>query len=65
MASKRRQAIKWTNANPIHWCIYATLGREELTFPVWSTKYDEQTSIPTDALAPCAAKSLADMVLAM
>ena len=27
----RRQAIIWTNAYPIHWCIYAALGWDELT----------------------------------
>ena len=27
----RRQAIIWTNADPIHWCIYTTLGGVELT----------------------------------
>ena len=27
----RRQAIIWTNANPIHWRIYAPLGGDELT----------------------------------
>ena len=25
-----RQAIMWTNANPIYWLIYAALGRDEL-----------------------------------
>ena len=25
------QAIIWTNANPIHWRIYAALGGDELT----------------------------------
>ena len=28
---KRRQAIIWTNANPINWRIYAALGGDELT----------------------------------
>ena len=27
----RRQAIIWTNDDPIHWCIYASLGGDELT----------------------------------
>ena len=27
----RQQAIIWTNANPIHWRMYATLGGDELT----------------------------------
>ena len=26
----RRQAIIWTNADPIHWRIYAALGGDEL-----------------------------------
>ena len=26
----RRQAIIWTNADPVHWRIYAALGRDEL-----------------------------------
>ena len=27
----RRQAITWTNADPVHWHIYAALGGDELT----------------------------------
>ena len=30
-----RQAIIWTNADPIHWCIYAALGGDELTRLDW------------------------------
>ena len=30
LAPKRRQAITWPNAAPIHWRIYAALGGEEL-----------------------------------
>ena len=30
LAPNRRQAIIWTNANPIHWRIYAALGGDEL-----------------------------------
>ena len=26
MAPNKRQAIIWTNADPIHWCLYAPLG---------------------------------------
>ena len=29
-APNRRQAIIWTNADPIHWRIYASLGEDEL-----------------------------------
>ena len=28
----RRQAIIWTNAEPIHWRIYAALGGDELNY---------------------------------
>ena len=31
LAPNRRQAIIWTNADPIHWRIYAALGGDELT----------------------------------
>ena len=27
----RRQAIIWTNADPVHWRLYAALGGEHLT----------------------------------
>ena len=30
LAPSRRQAIIWTNADPIHWRIYAALGGDEL-----------------------------------
>ena len=31
LAPNRRQAFIWTNADPIHWRIYAALGGDELT----------------------------------
>ena len=31
LVPNRRQAIIWTNADPIQWRIYAALGRDELT----------------------------------
>ena len=31
LAPNRHQAIIWTNADPIHWRIYAALGGDELT----------------------------------
>ena len=34
-----RQAITWTNADPVHWCIYATLGGDELTLTIWLYKF--------------------------
>ena len=30
LAPNRRQAIIWTNVDPIHWRMYAALGRDEL-----------------------------------
>ena len=35
LAPNRRQAITWTNADPIHRCIYAALGGDELTVNAW------------------------------
>ena len=32
LAPNRQQAIIWTNADPIHGCIYAALGGEELRY---------------------------------
>ena len=32
LAPNRRQAIIWTNADPIDWRMYAALGRDELTW---------------------------------
>ena len=29
-----RQTIIWTNAEPIHWCIYVALGGDELIFQI-------------------------------
>ena len=34
LAPNRRHAIIWTNADPIHWRIYATLGGDELSLQV-------------------------------
>ena len=34
-----RQAIIWTNADPIHWRIYAALGGDVLILsPIWISK---------------------------
>ena len=30
LAPNRRQAFIWTNADPVHWPIYAALGGDEL-----------------------------------
>ena len=38
LASNRRQAIIWTNANPIHWRMYAALGGDELQSHKHSTR---------------------------
>ena len=32
LVPNRRQAIIWSNADPVHWCIYTALGGDELTF---------------------------------
>ena len=32
LAPNRRQAITWTNAGPVYWRIYVSLGGDELTF---------------------------------
>ena len=34
----RRQAIIWTNADLVHWCIYAVLGGDELNQGNWQGK---------------------------
>ena len=31
LAPNRRQAITWTNADPVHWRTYAALGGDELS----------------------------------
>ena len=31
LALNRRQAIIWTNADPVHWYIHAAIGGDELT----------------------------------
>ena len=35
LVPNRRQAIIWSNADPIHWGIYAALGGDELTEFYW------------------------------
>ena len=35
LVPNRQQAITWTNADPIHWCIYAALGGDELIGITW------------------------------
>ena len=32
LAPNKWPAIIWSNADPIHWCIYAALGGDELTY---------------------------------
>ena len=39
-----RQAIIWTNADPVHWCLYVALGGDELS-EVYYTRDDFITSI--------------------
>ena len=42
-APNRRQAIIWTNADPIHYRIYATLGGDELTWSIPDRVLDKQS----------------------
>ena len=35
-----RQAITWTNADPVHWCIDAALGRGEISQSLWPNLLD-------------------------
>ena len=44
LAPNRRQAINWTNADPVHWRIYAALGRDELKY------VNHVRSVTTDAM---------------
>ena len=62
MAPNRWQAIIWTNADPIHWSIYAAIGGDELTLilPMQGLECPRETKITTmtaDALAPDAPTS--------
>ena len=41
LASTRRQAIIWTNANLVYWCIYASLGLNNVRLP-----YTEDGELP-------------------
>ena len=36
MVPRRQQAIIWTNADPIWWCIYAALARVGNSVPAWN-----------------------------
>ena len=51
--SYRRQAIIWTNADPVHWRIYAALGEDELT--TWGTyvAVTQRTGPPSIAITAC------------
>ena len=40
LAPNRRQAIIWTNADPIHWHIYAALRGDELSLHVLENAFD-------------------------
>ena len=50
MAPKRRQAIIWTNADPIHWRIYVALS-------------GEMNSKPADGLVPCLVRTPTEAML--
>ena len=32
LAARRRQAITWSNADPVSWCTYVALGEDESTY---------------------------------
>ena len=32
LALDRQQVITWTNADPVHWCIYVALGGDKFIF---------------------------------
>ena len=34
LGAEQAQAITWTNASPVHWCIYAALGEMSLIFRI-------------------------------
>ena len=39
LVPNRWQAIAWTNADLIHWCIYTALGGDELTGANWDPSH--------------------------
>ena len=47
LAPYRRQAIIWTNADPIHWRIYAPLGGDELTGKLYNYQINIMSFIVT------------------
>ena len=52
----RRQAIIWTNTDPIHWRIYAALGEDELRLPA-GDMFLAVDLLPPAAAAPAIAPS--------
>ena len=60
LAPNERKAIIWTNADPIHWRIYAALRGDELSH--WNP-VNLTNKVAADALAPCIARLAVAMVL--
>ena len=63
LAPNRRQAITWTNANPVHWRIHATVGGAELNHmthcAIFSfTKPSQHFTLTTSAYDSCTAEEL-------
>ena len=62
LAPYRRQAIIWTNADQVHWCIYAPLGGDELiksfhafSYIIWFTwhfSHSRASVVVADGLVP-------------
>ena len=46
----RQKAIIWTNAHPVHWCIYAALGWDELTPKQLEMDWGVLSTVSSDAL---------------
>ena len=55
LAPNRQQAIIWTNADPIHWCIYAALRGDELIslHALKNESYHEANFVITDGTDGC------------
>ena len=50
LAPNRRQAITCTNADPVHWSIYAALGGDKLTLVLLQALYWQGTKQLSDSI---------------
>ena len=58
------QVIIWTNADPIHWRIYAALGGDEFNAgPIWIRDPNLCVTVPADALTPIGCRPSAATML--